>query len=168
MNRPLSLPGQHLVTTFGLGFCHPASGTWGSLPPVVIAAILLVAGVPAEGMAFGVVMAVMVGLFGGACVRFGDQAAAAFGRSDPSQVVADETAGMALVLAFLPAGTTSTPLLAVVTLLLAFVAFRLLDIFKPWPADMLEGAPAGWGVLLDDLAVAVYAIIAIHVAALVL
>lgn len=168
MNRPLSRPGQHLVTTFGLGFCRPASGTWGSLPPVVIGAALLAAGIPAEGLTFGLVMAVLVGLFGGACVRFGDQAGSAFGRSDPSQVVADETAGMALVLAFLPAGSTETPLLAALTLALAFVAFRLLDILKPWPAAQLESAPAGWGVLLDDLAAGVYAIIALHLAALVI
>ncbi len=167
MNRPLSLTGQHCVTTFGLGFCRPASGTWGSLPPVILAALMLAVGLPAEGWVFGLVMAVLVGLFGGACIRFGDQAAARFGRSDPSQVVADETAGMALVLAFLPAGTTSTPMLAIYTLLLAFVSFRLLDIFKPWPADALEGVAGGWGVLLDDLAVAIYAIIVLHVAALV-
>lgn len=168
MNRPLLQPGQHLVTTFGLGFCRPASGTWGSLPPVVLAALLLAVGLPAEGMVFGLVMAAMVGLFSGACVRFGDEAAARFGRSDPSQVVADETAGMALVLAFLPAGTTATPALAAVTLLLAFLAFRILDILKPWPADLLERAPSGWGVLLDDLAVAIYAIIVLHIAALVI
>ena len=38
------------------------------------------------------------------------------------------------------------------TLALAFVAFRLCDIIKPWPARGLQRRPAGWGILLDDLA----------------
>lgn len=168
MNRPLSPTTRRLVTTYGLGFCRPASGTWGSLPPIAIAAVLLAAGLPGDGIAFGLVMAALVGIFSGSCVRFGDRAISAFGRKDPSQVVADETAGMALVLTFLPAGTTDTPLLAALTLLLAFLAFRLLDIFKPWPASALEGLPAGWGILLDDLAAAVYAILALQLAALAL
>ncbi len=166
--NPLSPTADRLVTTFSLGRCRPASGTWGSLPPVLIAAVLLAFGAPANGLLFGLVMAVLVGLFSGACVRFGDRASAAFGRSDPSEVVADETAGMALVLMFLPAGTTDTLGLAAVTLGFAFVSFRLLDIVKPFPADWLERLPGGWGVLLDDLAAAVYAIVALHIAALVI
>lgn len=168
MHRPLTAPARRLVTTFGLGFCRPASGTWGSLPPVVLGAVLLGAGLGADSLGFVVVMAVIAGLFAGACIRCGDGAIAAFGRSDPSQVVADETAGMALVLAFLPAGATGTPLLGAVTLLLAFLAFRIFDILKPWPASALEGLPAGWGILLDDLMAGVYAIIALHLAALAL
>ena len=168
MERPLTPLGHALVTTFGLGWRKPASGTWGSLPPVALAGILLAMGYPSEGLLFGSIMAILVGLSGGACVRFGDQAIAQFGSKDPSQVVADETAGMALVLAFLPAGSTATPILAAFTLALAFVAFRILDIFKPFPARQFESLPAGWGILLDDLMVAIYAIIAMHIAAMVL
>ena len=168
MNTPLTPLARATVTTFGLGFCRPASGTWGSLPPVVLGAVLLLGGLSGSGMAFGLVMAVITGLFAAGCVRFGDQAVSAFGRKDPSQVVADETAGMALVLTFLPVGATATPLLAGVTLILAFLAFRLLDIIKPWPASALERLPAGWGILLDDLMAGVFAIIALHLAAIVL
>ncbi|MBK7404089.1 MAG: phosphatidylglycerophosphatase A [Phycisphaerales bacterium] len=168
MNRPLAPLASNLVTTFALGMRRPASGTWGSLPPVALAALMLLAGWPAESLTFGLVMAAIVGLFGGACVRFGDEAGAAFGKSDPSQVVADETAGMALVLAFLPAGTTATPTLAIFTLLFAFVAFRVFDIFKPYPAYQLQNMPAGWGILLDDIAAAIYTILVMYLAAIVL
>jgi phosphatidylglycerophosphatase A len=34
---------------------------------------------------------------------------------------------------------------------LGFLAFRVVDIFKPWPIRRLERLPAGWGVLADDL-----------------
>ena len=40
---------------------------------------------------------------------------------------------------------------------LGFLAFRLFDVTKPAPARQLENLPAGWGILLDDLAAAVYA-----------
>jgi phosphatidylglycerophosphatase A len=33
------------------------------------------------------------------------------------------------------------------------LAFRLYDIVKPWPVNVLERRlPGGWGVVLDDLA----------------
>lgn len=166
--NPLTPFADALVTTFSLGRCRPASGTWGSLPPVVLAALLLAIGIPGGSFLFGLIMALVVGVYAGACVRFGDQAIASFGRGDPSQVVADETAGMALVLAFLPAGTTGSFGLAIVTLAFAFVSFRLLDIVKPFPADWLERRPGGWGILLDDLMAAVYAILAMHIAAMVI
>jgi phosphatidylglycerophosphatase A len=168
MTFALTPLGRNLVTTFGLGFRRPASGTWGSLPPVVLAAILLAAGVPAASFAFGLIFIVIAGVFIGACVRYGDPAAAEFGRDDPSQIVADETGAMALVLAFLPLGSTGTPLLAAFTLALAFLAFRVLDITKPFPAAQLQDLPGAWGVLLDDVAAALYTIIALHLAALVL
>ena len=38
-----------------------------------------------------------------------------------------------------------------------FGAFRLFDIFKPWPCRQLEELPAGWGILADDLMAGVYA-----------
>jgi phosphatidylglycerophosphatase A len=168
MNNPLSPLGDALLTTFGLGRCRPASGTWGSLPPVAVGALLLAFGLPVEGLAFGLVMIAIAGLSAGACIRFGDEAVARWGRPDPSQVVADETAGMAIVLAFLPVGAASTPALAAVTLALAFIAFRALDILKPFPADRLEALPGGWGILADDLAAAVYAVLVMHLAALAL
>jgi len=35
----------------------------------------------------------------------------------------------------------------------AFIIFRLLDIFKPWPISFLDREiRAGWGIMLDDLA----------------
>ena len=44
-----------------------------------------------------------------------------------------------------------------INLAAAFLAFRIFDITKPPPARQLERLPAGWGILLDDLAAAVYA-----------
>jgi phosphatidylglycerophosphatase A len=47
--------------------------------------------------------------------------------------------------------------------LAGFIAFRVFDVTKPPPARQLEKLPEGWGILLDDLAAAVYANLACQV-----
>ena len=38
----------------------------------------------------------------------------------------------------------------------AFLGFRVLDIFKPWPARRAEALPGGLGIMADDLLVGIY------------
>jgi phosphatidylglycerophosphatase A len=75
--------------------------------------------------------------------------AARLGRKDPGAAVVDEVVGMWLALLFLP----FTPATAVA----AFLLFRILDVFKPWPARQFESLPAGWGIMTDDVMAGVYA-----------
>ena len=63
---------------------------------------------------------------------------------DPGRVVIDEVAGQLLVVVALP--------LEAVWMFAAFVAFRLLDILKPFGIKRLERIGNGVGVMLDDLA----------------
>jgi phosphatidylglycerophosphatase A len=162
--------GFALVTTFGLGHMRPASGTWGSLPPVALA-LGLAAFCQLTGSGWWVYAAPLIAILlasCAACVFMGDRAEARFGKKDASQIVADETAGQCLpLLAVLPA-TLATDLTAeglggfvpaAIAILLAFFAFRGFDIWKPQPADALQRVPGGWGVLLDDLVAGVYAAI---------
>jgi phosphatidylglycerophosphatase A len=100
-----------------------------------------------------------------ACVSLGDKAEARFWKKDPSQVVADETAGQAITLMFLSPAAVSAPLIAIVSLVGAFLAFRLMDIVKPWPARQIQRIPGGWGVVLDDLVAGVYAGILVQIVA---
>jgi phosphatidylglycerophosphatase A len=111
--------------------------------------------------------AAMIGVFlvfGAACIADGDAAEARFLRKDPSQVTADETAGQVLPLVFLPAAAWATTPRTLFTLALAFIAFRVLDILKPWPANRLQRVPGGWGILLDDLVAGFYAAVVIQAA----
>ncbi len=64
------------------------------------------------------------------------------GEKDPSRVIIDEVAGQWLGLLILPDG--------MLYIAGAFVLFRFLDIFKPWPIRQMEQFPKGWGVMLDD------------------
>ncbi|MFN5958538.1 MAG: phosphatidylglycerophosphatase A [Planctomyces sp.] len=54
------------------------------------------------------------------------------------------------------------------SLAFAFVAFRVCDIVKPFPANIIQRAPAGWGILLDDLFAGVYAGLAVLAATMAL
>ncbi len=80
------------------------------------------------------------------------------GREDPGLVVVDEIAGQWVSLLFLP----WSPGVAV----LAFFAFRAMDIVKPWPARQLEALPGGWGIMADDLMAGAYANLLVRVALL--
>lgn len=154
-----------LTSCFGLGKLPWAPGTWGSLPPVVLYQAL--AYITAGGILplwFHPLVHVMLILFGSwVCIQFAPAVIAATGKSDPRQVVADEVAGQALtMLAIVLAG----PVNICNTTVLGFALFRLFDVAKPWPIRKIEKLPAGWGILADDLAAALYAaalsLLAIH------
>ena len=63
-------------------------------------------------------------------------------------MVIDEIVGFGVTVALLP----KSLLMGVA----AFFIFRILDILKPQPARFLERLPAGWGVMLDDVAAGIY------------
>lgn len=71
------------------------------------------------------------------------------GRHDPGLIVIDETAGMLVTLAAVPVGLGGA--------VTGFLAFRLFDILKPFPARRAERLPRGWGVMADDLVAGLYA-----------
>ncbi len=73
------------------------------------------------------------------------------GKSDPGEVVIDEVAGQWLPL--LVAG--SSPIYYA----MAFVLFRLFDIFKPWPISWLDKNIKGaFGVMVDHVLAGVFAL----------
>lgn len=163
-----------LLTAGGLGLLRPAPGTWGSLPPVIITLALL-NWLDADGSLttsdlwiINLTLASLAALASIACISFGRDAEAFFGRKDPGQVVADEVAGQSIALLGLPwlslHGSWAMPYDAIY-LVTAFIAFRLFDITKPPPARRIQRLPGGWGILIDDLIAGVYAAIAAQIVA---
>lgn len=146
-----------LLTTFGLGHRKPFPGTWGSLPPIALAAIFLILEQGKTGIPYHAALIATLILFTTVCATHGDFAEARYKTKDPSQVVADETAGMCIPLLFLNIGPSTTT--AAAAILIAFISFRIFDILKPWPANALQRVPGGWGIVLDDLAAGIYALI---------
>ncbi|MCA9295486.1 MAG: phosphatidylglycerophosphatase A [Phycisphaerales bacterium] len=151
-------PRRLLLTVGGLGLIRPAPGTWGSLPPVVVAIAMLAGGCTDSSIT--AVMTAIVVVFSAICIVFGRFAERSFGGKDPSSVVADETAGQALAyLAVAWPGTAADPnwLSRLGLLAVGFVAFRFFDITKIGGARQAQVLPAGWGVVVDDLIAGVYA-----------
>ncbi len=139
-----------LSTAGGLGLLHPAPGTWGSLPPVVLTITMAWAGPTPTLLVLGA-LTIVAGM---ACVMLAPWYASHFGQEDPGQVVIDEVSGMSLCLMIalvITPDASSWPTVIGATAV-AFVLFRLLDITKPGPIGMLQKVSGGWGVLLDDLA----------------
>jgi len=166
---PLAHPPALWLTTFGLGRLRPAPGTWGSLPPCALAFALIAAGlgpVDSPGAYFGV-MAGVVLVFSLACIMHTDAFEKTLGRKDPGSICADETAGMCLPLCVLPLAAAAPLWQAAAWIAGAFLAFRLTDIIKPWPAGAIQRVPGGWGVLLDDLVAGLYAALLVWGAAMV-
>lgn len=76
-------------------------------------------------------------------------------KKDPSCVVIDEVMGMLIALSFLPADLK--------IVFLAFLIFRILDTFKPYPAGRLQNLPGSAGVMVDDLIAGIYTNIVLQV-----
>lgn len=130
------------VCTFGyVGYFPVASGTAGSAAGLVVFLLVRASGMPyVEGASIVILMA--------AGIWSGTVAERYFGRSDPSQGVIDEVAGMLITLFALQVGW--------VGLAIGFVLFRLLDIIKPFPAGRFEQLPGGLGMMADDAMAAIY------------
>lgn len=78
-----------------------------------------------------------------------------FGTRDPGAVVIDEVLGMIVTLFMNPVGWGGA--------LTAFFLFRIADVLKPFPANVVERLPGGLGVMADDAVAAVYANVALRV-----
>jgi len=140
----LARPAHFLALGFGSGLITPAPGTWGTLAAVPLAALLLWLGVSGGALALLTLPLFLLGVW--LC----DVTGRALGVADSGHIVWDEIVAMLLVLALVPA----TPL----WWLLAFAAFRLFDIVKPWPIRWLDRhVHGGFGVMLDDAVAALFA-----------
>ena len=139
-----------LGTFFGAGLLKPGPGTYGS----VAAALLWYAAAHAfhptfVTLAIGTtITAIVVTLIG---IPASTLVARESGREDPGFVVVDEVAGQLIALIAIRPDWKH----AVLSLLL----FRLFDIFKPWPIRKFEALPEGTGIMLDDVAAGVLALV---------
>ena len=130
------------ATVGPVGYAPIAPGTAGSVAGLV----LFWAVRSTRSTWFEVAMLLVVT---GAGVAAVSAAEARFRRRDPGLVVIDEVAGMLVTLLAVPVGLTGA--------LIGFFAFRVFDIFKPFPAGQAERLPGGWGVMADDLVAGLYA-----------
>jgi len=146
----LSHPAHLVAFGFGAGLVPVAPGTWGTL---LALPIFLLVSPRLEPVEFLLMLAVLFALGVWACEVTGR----AIGAADHGGMVWDETVAFLLVLFFVP---VTLPWQAV-----AFLLFRLFDILKPPPIRYYERTfKNGFGVMLDDLIAAAYALLVLAVA----
>jgi phosphatidylglycerophosphatase A len=128
---------------FGCGLVPYAPGTAGSLGALPIYLLLRPRGLSYVAVAFAVVT--LAGLWAS------HRTSQRLGQKDPQIVCIDEVAGVLLTLLAVPDDWRG--------IVFGFVAFRIADRLKPWPASAAERAlGGGWGIMLDDLFAAGWAI----------
>ena len=136
------------ATFFGVGRLRPGPGTWGSAVTVLLWAALAHALAPGLRTPVACVLAILVVLIG---IPAATRVARAAGSKDPQFVVIDEVAGQLITLIAVP--------LAWKTFLAGFILFRAFDIVKPPPVRQVERLPEGAGIVLDDVAAGIYALV---------
>lgn len=139
----LSHPAHFFALGFGSGLSPKAPGTAGSL-----AALPLYAGLTLLMSQLHILL-LCVPLFAlgiWLCQVAGNN----LGVPDHGAIVWDEIVAMLAVLALAPQSIAGA--------IVAFAAFRLFDIWKPWPINWLDArVGGGFGVMVDDALAAVYA-----------
>jgi len=134
------------------GYAPIAPGTAGSVVGLVV--IWLVFG-PLWMHSPALCLLVFTIAFAIAC-WISDRAETIFDNHDDSRIVIDEVLGMAATMFGNP--------LAFPWMMLGFLLFRVADVVKPWPASLIDRRMRnGAGVMLDDLAAAIYANIVLRV-----
>ena len=140
----LSNPLHLLAFGFGSGLAPKAPGTFGTLAAVPVYLLL-------QPLPPSLYLLLLAGGFLAGIAICG-RTSRDLGVHDHGGIVWDEIAGMYITLLAAPP--------TVAGWILAFVLFRAFDIAKPWPIrDLDHRLGGGVGIMLDDLAAALYALI---------
>jgi len=138
-----------VASVFGIGYFDVAPGTIMSAIAVPLAILIGIFGGGGMGILASSIIVLVIGIL--ACADHVRET----GREDPSECVIDELAGQWLACSFclltlggrLPVTGLSIPMFG-----LAFVLFRLFDIWKPWPVSWADqNLKGGLGVMTDDM-----------------
>lgn len=133
---------------FGSGLAPVAPGTFGTLAAIPI--YWLVAELSTPVYAFIVIALAIAGIFiCGHCEQRLEV-------QDHPGIVWDEIVGFLITMVFVPASWQ--------WVVIGFLAFRLFDIWKPWPIALLDRTVhGGLGVMLDDILAGVYAAVSLMI-----
>ncbi|MHC4320677.1 MAG: phosphatidylglycerophosphatase A family protein [Planctomycetota bacterium] len=147
-----------IATWFGSGLLPKAPGTWGSLAAFPFAYIISVYTCP-YALIFGTVALFFIGIWSSNKIEKSAQI------KDPGFIVVDEVVGQWIALLPLPflysfLNPNSFYLFSAPMAAVAFIAFRIFDIWKPWPVNYADkNFSGGYGIMFDDVIAGMYALI---------
>lgn len=148
-------------TVCGVGYLHPAPGTWGSLAALPLALGLhLLGGFPLLVVATAAVF--VAGTWATGVMTAGQK------DHDPSEIVIDEVAGQFIALWAIsyPSWAHGIEITALWPgWVAAFLLFRLFDITKPGPIGWADRRGDPLGVMLDDVIAGVFAAVGVLILA---
>jgi phosphatidylglycerophosphatase A len=150
--RPAPLWASLIATFFGAGRLRPGPGSWGSAATVLLW-WLVSRGIAVQWQSVAAMVLAGVAIVIG--IPAATRVARASGMKDPQFVVIDEVAGQLITLVAAPVTWK--------TLLAGFILFRGFDIVKPPPVRQIERLPEGSGIVLDDVAAGIYALMVMQV-----
>lgn len=140
-------PAHFIALGFGSGLAPKAPGTFGTI--VGLPLFYLIATYSLSTQLAIICILFIIGIY------FCDVAGKNLGVSDHGSIVWDEIAAMMLVLSITPQEW--------LWWLIAFVLFRLFDIWKPFPIHQCDAKlKGGFGVMFDDILAAIYAMISLE------
>jgi phosphatidylglycerophosphatase A len=136
---------KFFITGIFTGYLPIAPGSWGSLAAGIILWFVW--------PALWYYQLLIIFLFYPIAVYFAGKGVKYFGHDD-RHIVIDEMMGQAITLFMAPHN--------VIAYCLGFFLFRIFDIVKLQPARKWEKIPGGTGVVADDIAAGVYAVIVLQ------
>jgi phosphatidylglycerophosphatase A len=139
---------KNIATLWFVGHIPLAPGTFGSFVPFVAVYLF--------GLTNKIVVTSAIVLFfiGIVAARVAEKES---GRKDPGHIVIDEVVGYLVSLAYVDH--------KFMILFMAFLLFRLFDIWKPPPVDYIDCKfQGGTGIMLDDVAAGIYVNIILQIA----
>lgn len=143
----LSSPIHFLAFGFGSGLSPVAPGTVGTLMAVPL--YLLMVRLPWAYYILLLLVAIAAGIW--LC----GESARLLGVHDHGGIVWDEFVGFWITMLFVPPQW--------LWIVLGFLLFRLFDIWKPWPIQIIDKQVAGGlGIMLDDILAGIYALLVLQ------
>ena len=160
--------GKAILTMFGVGYFKYAPGTAASFITCLIYYILWLSDFSLHSNKIYLVFFLIIILFYSIIII--DKLSHLFKKKDPREIVVDEFVGQSIPLmsfifsadTFVPIGEKTDNL--IIFILLSFVLFRLFDIVKPFPINIVDKKMKnGVGVMLDDIIAGIYSTIVIYI-----
>ena len=143
---------RFISTVFFIGYFPKIPGTFAS-----IFALFLWWIKPSSSILMDILLILILAIIG---IITSDKTAKYLNLKDPSIIVIDEIVGMWLSLFLIPK--------TIILFIMAFIIFRILDIWKPLWINTCQELSGGIGIMMDDIVAGIITCIFIHLSILIL
>ena len=151
----LKKPSHLFATLFGIGLLPVAPGTWGSLFGLILFLYIGVYLTISQELFYFILLCIISVAF---IICYFATKDLDINEKDQKSIVIDELAGVWL--AFTPVAGVIMMKEFLIYSFLAFILFRIFDIWKPYPINIVDRRIKNYfGVVLDDLIAGIYAAI---------